>query len=159
MAVFDYRSSVKWEYLPLAVEQLHIVQGANILKFDYILKGGIYDFTPIIRARSPFATVQKKVGYRVGISFDILFTDIETYVTTLESYFVNKQVQLTIYISTTNTSGMNEWRKMVISNTLNVNYAVSKLELQPVLKLNFTGVLKTSQIINVFQNWTTTQPA
>ena len=163
MADYDIRSSAGWNYKVLPIEQLYIQapRTSSTLKIDYILKGGVYNFEPIIRARDANAVTQKIIGYNIGVTVDLLFNDLGTYVEMFEDDFAGQEVTLWIYLSSKNIVGVDEWKRIVISN-IRMNYSIIKNDNQPVIRLNFSGSASrtgASGIKSFFSSWNATEPA
>ena len=151
---YDYRSSATgWTYLLLPVEQIDIQQGTNHLKFDNILSDVQYGFMPIIRKRAEYSPVQKKIMYKINISIPLLFNDLSK-MPSIENYFNTEVVDLIMYLSAKEISGVNEWRKFYFEN-LYMFLDVKKNNKSPLLTLNFNGIKEN----NLITTWFASEPA
>lgn len=160
MATFDYRSSAGWKYKVLPIEQVFISTFYNDIKFDYILSSSNYSINPIIRGRDVNGNVMKVIGYTVDVNIDILFDELNVITTDLTTNFVGKMVSLSLYLSSINAVGTNEWRKVFLTG-MSCNMSVNKEDKQPKISLLFSGTLNVNELnsTGIFLNWVSSQPA
>jgi len=160
MSVFDYRSTAKWNFHILPIEQVIIKTSTDSVKFDYLLKGSSYSITPIIRARDSYANTQKIIGYLCDLNIEILFNELNDITSTLDTYFAGKKVTVDCYLSGTNAVGMNNWR-LIEFPRMNCSFSISKDENNPKISILFSGTLDKNEVNNtgLFLNWVSEQPA
>ena len=157
MADYDYRNAQGWKYLLLPIEQVKIEAGSNSLEWDMIDKVSIYDLEPITRGRGEFAKTKRTVAWRIAVEIGVLFDDLGTYIPTL-NLFVNEVVNLSLFLSSTNISGQDEWRKLKIDE-MNFTYAVKKQDNKPVLLMRMATVVTKTELAEIFTNWVSSEPA